>query len=85
VVLLVHIQKNQKCLFQAVRPILNTSGINEYSLSYSAEYSTPKLLVSGSPTCGHWRLANKDILYGFFYVVVCVMAGDKDIEYQECR
>ena len=29
--------------------ILTTSGINEYSLSYSAKYSTPKLLVSGSP------------------------------------
>ena len=34
--------------------VLSTSGINgysslEYSLSYSTEYSTPKLLVSGSP------------------------------------
>jgi len=37
-----------------MRLVLSTSGINGYSsiecsLSYSTEYSTPKLLVSGSP------------------------------------
>ena len=37
-----------------MRLVLSTAGINgyssiEYSLSYSTEYSTPKLLVSGSP------------------------------------
>jgi len=37
-----------------MRLVLSISGINgyssiEYSLSYSTEYSTPKLLVSGSP------------------------------------
>ena len=32
-----------------MRLVLSTSGSIEYWLSYSTEYSTPKLLVSGSP------------------------------------
>jgi len=53
-----------------MRLVLSTSGINgyssiEYSLSYSTEYSTPKLLVSGSPNykklCYRRRRARRDL------------------------
>jgi len=46
--------------------VLSTSGINgysslEYSLSYSTEYSTPKLLVSGKKLCYRRRRARRDL------------------------
>ena len=50
--------------------VLSTSGINgysslEYSLSYSTENSTPKILVSGSPNykklCYRRRRARRDL------------------------
>ena len=47
--------------------VLRTSGINGYSLNYSlnywTEYSTPKLLVSGSPN--YKKLCYRAELVGF--------------------